>query len=111
MARSETLAADLPSAFLTTVFDPRDPQLAGVFMTGSRTTGFITSRLPLPMQGELSWWLATCARTGERQVHGSQWARWVTTALTVMRRQPHVCSFADVSRLDDGLGARLPRPA
>ena len=97
IASSAQLIADVPPAFLATVFDPRDPQLSAVFMTGSRTTGFSTDRLPLPMQREISWWLATCERTGERQVHGSEWGRWAATALNVIGRRPGVCSFADLT--------------
>src|SRR5690349_3864810 len=65
MTRSAALVADVPAVFRRTRFDPRDPVLAPVFMTGSRTTGFSTEALPEPMQRELSWWLATCAATGE----------------------------------------------
>lgn len=97
ITRSARLVADLPEIFRATVFDPRDPRLVSVFMTGSRTTGFTTTRLPLPMQREISWWLQTCDRTGERVVHGSEWARWSATALSVIDRRPEVCSFADLT--------------
>lgn len=97
LASSERLLAEVPAAFRTEVFDPRDPAMTAVFMTGSRTTGFATSGLPLPMQREISWWLATCDHTGERLVHGSEWSRWSTTARDVTGRRPVVCSFADLS--------------
>jgi hypothetical protein len=97
MTRSAALVADVPAVFHRTRFDPRDPALAPVFMTGSRTTGFTTEALPEPMQREVSWWLATCAGTGERVVHGSEWARWSATAAAARRRRPTVCSFADLT--------------
>jgi integrase len=97
IARSLALVAGLPAVFLTTRFDPMaEPALAEVFMAGSRTTRLRTGTLPEPMCREISWWVATCHATGERQIHASEWNRWVATAADVVRRRPHVCSFADL---------------
>lgn len=43
------------------LFDGRDPQLAGVFMRGSRQVRLDITALPLVMRREVGWWLATCA--------------------------------------------------
>jgi len=96
LTRSGALVADLPAAFATTTFDPADPALAEVFMAGSRTTRLHTGGLPLPMQREISWWIATCHANGERLVHASEWNRWVATAADVVARHPRGRSFADV---------------
>jgi integrase len=99
LADSAALAAGLPATFATTSFDPGDPEMADVFMTGSRTHGIRlrTDGLPLPMQREISWWIAHCHTSGERLIHTSEWNRWAATAAAVVRRHPHVCSFADLS--------------
>jgi integrase len=97
LAQSAALAAGLPAAFATGTFDPADPALAGVFMAGSRDTRLRTGALPVPMRREISWWVACCQASGERQIHASEWNRWAATAADVVRRRPEVCSFADLS--------------
>ena len=94
---SAALADGLDEVYDQVRFDPRDPRLAGVFMTGSRQVVLRLDRLPACMRREISWWLATCARTGERQVHASEWNRWAATALDVIARCPQVVSFADLT--------------
>ena len=90
--------ADLPAVFAVTTFDPMaEPAVAEVFMTASQTTRLHTGSLPDPMRREISWWVAACHATGERQVHASEWNRWVATAADVAGRRPVVCSFADLS--------------
>ncbi|MFJ9566065.1 tyrosine-type recombinase/integrase [Streptomyces fuscichromogenes] len=86
--------------FTGSLFDPRDPRLAGVFMIGSRQTRLDITALPVAMRREVGWWLATCARTGERQAHASEWNRWAATAARIMARRPHVISFADLPLSD-----------
>ncbi|MFD0271740.1 tyrosine-type recombinase/integrase [Streptomyces sp. NPDC127106] len=95
-AQSATLVNGLGPVFAGPLFDPRDPRLAGVFMHGSRQTRLNITALPLVMRREVGWWLATCARTGERQAHASEWNRWAATADHVIARHPHVLSFADL---------------
>ena len=56
-----------------------------------------TDELPVPMQREISWWLATCHANGERVVNTYDWKRWVATAAEVTRSRPQVCSFADLT--------------
>jgi integrase len=97
LSRSEALVADLPAAFTGSVFDPRNPALSGVFMAGSQTTVLRIDGLPELMQREIRWWLATCERTGKRQIHASEWNRWTATAAAVLERRPAVCSFGDLS--------------
>ncbi|MFD8781227.1 hypothetical protein [Kitasatospora sp. NPDC059599] len=82
--------------FTGPLFDPRDERLAGVFMRGSRQVRLDLTALPEVMRREVGWWLATCARTGERQIHASEWNRWAATAAAVIARQQHVTSFADL---------------
>lgn len=96
LARSAALADGLPAAFAAAVLDPADPALAGVFMAGSRGTRLRLGMLPVPMRREVSWWMAACQASGERQIHASEWNRWAATAAEVARRRPEVCSFADL---------------
>src|SRR5258708_4458811 len=56
--RSAVLAGGLPAVFAGTAFDPADPALAGV-CTAGRTLVLRTGALPVPMQREISWWVAT----------------------------------------------------
>ena len=86
LAQSAALAEGLPAAFATSTFDPADPALAGVFMAGSRDTRLGTGALPVPMRREISWWVACCQASGERQIHASEWNRWAATAADVVRR-------------------------
>src|SRR5260370_852512 len=95
LAQSAALAEGLPAAFATSTFDPADPALAGVFMAGSRGT-LRAGALPVPMRREIAWWMATCQACGERQIHASEWNRWVATGADVVARRPQVCSFADL---------------
>lgn len=95
--RSVALVEGLDEVFRASRFDPRDPELAGVFMTGSRQVVLRIDQLPVVMRREIGWWLATCARTGERQVHASEWNRWAATAADVIARRPEVASFADLT--------------
>jgi hypothetical protein len=99
LVQSAALIADIPAVFATTTFDPADPAMTDVFMTGSRIHGvqLCTDGLPLPMQREISWWIAHCHASGERLIHTSEWNRWTATADDVVRRRPDVCSFADLS--------------
>ena len=96
LAQSARLAEGLPAVFTAPVLSPADPALAGVFMAGSRTTTLRTGALPVPMRREISWWIATCQASGERQIHASEWNRWAATAADVTARHPQVCSFADL---------------
>ncbi len=94
---SEALVASLTgTAFEANTFDPADPALANVVSAGSQVV-LRTSVLPVPMQREISWWIATCHANGERVVDTSDWKRWTATAAEVVRRQPHVSSFADLN--------------
>ncbi|MFE4825101.1 tyrosine-type recombinase/integrase [Streptomyces sp. NPDC056704] len=93
--QSAALIEGLDPVFAGPLFDGRDPKLAGVFMRGSRQVRLDITALPLVMRREVGWWLATCARTGERQAHASEWNRWAATAADVIARHPHVASFAD----------------
>jgi len=72
--RSATLAEGIPDAFTGTVFDPADARLAGAFSACSKTV-LRTGSLPVPMQREVSWWLATCQDNGERVVNTNDWGR------------------------------------
>ncbi|WP_406156424.1 hypothetical protein OG298_01965 [Streptomyces sp. NBC_01005] len=94
-AQSAALLDGLDPVFAGPLFDGRDPKLAGVFMRGSRQVRLDITALPLVMRREVGWWLATCARTGERQAHAGEWNRWAVTAADVIARHPHVASFAD----------------
>ncbi len=94
--RSATLVADIASVFAATSFDPADPGLAEVLSAGSHVV-LRTDTLAVPMQREISWWMATCHANGERVINTSDWKRWAATAAEVVRRRPEVCSFADLS--------------
>lgn len=94
--RSAALVTGLPAAFTGTAFDPSDPALGGV-CTAGRTLVLRTGALPVPMQREISWWVATCHADGERVINTCDWNRWVATALSVTGERPQVCSFADLS--------------
>ncbi|MFJ2349617.1 hypothetical protein [Streptomyces antimycoticus] len=94
-AQSAALVDGLDPVFTGPLFDGGDPRLSGVFMRGSRQVRLDITALPLVMRREVGWWLATCARTGERQAHASEWNRWTATATDVIARQPHVTSFTD----------------
>lgn len=95
-ARSAALVAGIPEVFTAAVFDPADPALAGVFSAGSRVV-LRTGALPVVMQREISWWLATCHRDGERVADASDWKRWVSTAAELVRHQPQISSFTALS--------------
>ena len=82
--------------FAGTAFDPADPVLAEV-CTAGRTLVLRTGALPVPMQREISWWVATCHADGERVINTCDWNRWVATAAEVVGERPRVCSFADLS--------------
>ena len=82
LERSAKLAAGIPDAFAGTVFDPADARLAGTFGTRSKTA-LRTGSLPVPMQRELSWWLATCQENGERVIDTDGWRRWGATRAEV----------------------------
>jgi hypothetical protein len=90
------LAEGIPDAFTGTVFDPADARMAGAFSACSKTV-LRTSSLPVPMQREVSWWLATCQDTGERVVNTNDWGRWTATAAEVTGSSPEVRSFADLT--------------
>ena len=96
LERSAKLAAGIPDAFAGTVFDPADARLAGTFGTRSKTA-LRTGSLPVPMQRELSWWLATCQENGERVIDTDDWRRWVATAAEVAASRLAACSFADLT--------------
>ena len=95
MDRTAALVAGLPDVFAGTAFDPADPVLAKVCSAGSVMV-LRTDALPVSMQREISWWLATCHANGERVVNTSDWRRWVATAVEVTRSRPPVRSFADL---------------
>ena len=65
--------------------------------TAGRTLVLRTGALPVPMQREISWWVATCQADGERVINTCDWNRWVATAAEVVGERPRVCSFADLS--------------
>ena len=94
--RTAALVAGLPGVFAGTAFDPADPVLAGV-CSPSSVMVLRTDALPVPMQREVSWWLATCHANGERVVSTYDWKRWVATAAEVTGARPAVCSFADLT--------------
>lgn len=94
--RSAKLAASIPDAFAGTVFDPADERLAGAFSARSESV-LRTGSLPVPMQREVSWWLATCQDNGERVVNAYDWRQWVATAAGVAAARPEVRSFDDLT--------------
>ena len=49
--------------------------------TAGRTLVLRTGALPVPMQREISWWVATCHADGERVINTCDWNRWVATAV------------------------------
>ena len=63
MDRTAAMVAGLAEVFAGTAFDPADPVLAGV-CSASSVMMLRTDALPVPMQREVSWWLATCHATG-----------------------------------------------
>ena len=67
LSRSATLVADIASVFAATSFDPADPGLAQVLSAGSHVV-LRTDTLAVPMQREISWWMATCHTTGTRDL-------------------------------------------
>jgi len=96
MDRTAAMVAGLAEVFAGTAFDPADPVLAGV-CSASSVMVLRTDALPVPMQREVSWWLATCHANGERVVNTYDWKRWVATAAEVTGARPPVCSFADLT--------------
>ena len=93
--QSAALVAGLSAVFTGTAFDPADPVLA-VTCTAGRTLVLRTDALPVPMQREISWWVATCHADGERVINTCDWNRWVNTAVLVTGEHPQVRSFADL---------------
>ena len=93
--RTAAIVAGLPEVFAGTAFDPADPVLAEV-CSASSVMVLRTDALPVPMQREVSWWLATCHANGERVVNTYDWKRWVATAVEVTRSG---CQFASRIRL------------
>ena len=118
LAASAALAAGLSAPFTGTAFDPADPVLAE-FCAADSPSVLRTDGLPLPMQRETCWWLASCHESGERVIDTTDWRRWTATALDVTAADPQVSSFADLS-LDEWMAAwarkfhadhgRLPAP-
>src|SRR6266536_1761412 len=96
MDRTAAMVASLAEVFAGTAFDPADPVLAEV-CSASSVMVLRTEALPVPMQREVSWWLATCHANGERVVNTYDWKRWVATAAEVTRSGPPACSFADLT--------------
>jgi hypothetical protein len=94
--RSQALAAGLPAVFAGTTFDPADPVLAEVCGSSSRVV-LRTGMLPLAMQREISWWVATCHANGERVINTSEWSQWAAVAAGVVQHCPGVRSFADLA--------------
>ncbi len=98
--RAEALAAGLPAAFAVNVFCPADPCLAGVFADRGPAS-IDASVLPLPMQQELSWWVARCHTLGHLKVDTSRWCSWVKvaarTAARGHRRSTPLISFSQLS--------------
>ena len=75
-----------------------------------------TGTLPVPMQREISWWLATCHANGERVVNTSDWRRWAATAAEVVAAPGRgaLVRGPDPGGVDGRVGAgvpRRPRPA
>ena len=93
---SAALVAGLAAPFTGTVFDPADPVLAEFFSKDSPAL-LRTDALPVPMQREICWWLASCHGSGERVVDTTDWRRWTATVIEVTAEQPRVRSFADLS--------------
>ena len=96
LERSAKLAEGIPGAFTGIEFDPADALLAGAFSMRSKTV-LRTGSLPVPMQRELSWWLATCQDNGERVIDTDDWRRWVATAAEAAASGLAACSFADLT--------------
>jgi len=115
---SAALVAGLAAPFTGTVLDPADPVLAEICAVDSPAV-LRTGALPVPMQREICWWLATCHDSGERVIDTTDWRRWAATAVEVTAERPQVRSFADLP-LDEWMGAwvrkfhadhgRLPAP-
>ena len=99
--RSAALAEGIPGAFAGTVLDPADARLAGAFSARSESV-LRTGSLPVPMQREISWWLAICQDNGERVVNANDWRRWAATAAEVAAsgpdvRGPVICLFLQLT--------------
>ena len=90
------LAEGIPAAFAGTAFDPADARLAGALSARSESV-LRTGSLPVPMQREVSWWLATCQDNGERVVNTNDWRRWAATAAEVAASRAEVRSFANLT--------------
>ena len=99
MARSAALVAGLPAVFAGTTFDPAGPVLAEVCSSSSSVV-LRTGMLPVPMQREISWWLATCHANGEHVIRTGEWNQWSAVAAGVVRHRPEVRSFADLPAAD-----------
>jgi integrase len=95
MVRSAALVAGLPAVFAGTTFDPAGPVLAEVCSSSSSAV-LRTGMLPVPMQREISWWLATCHASGEHVIRTGEWNQWSAVAAGVVRHRPEVRSFADL---------------
>ena len=91
-------------------FDPADPVLAGDLRRGSPAV-LRTGALPVPMQREISWWLATCHDSGERVIDTTDWKRWVATAaeVTADAARGVLVRRPDPGGVDGRLGAQVPR--
>lgn len=94
--RNAALVAGLPDVFTGTVFGPGDP-VVGEVCSAASVMVLRTDPLPVPMQREVCWWLATCHANGERVVSTYDWKRWVATAAEVTRARPQVRSFAGLT--------------
>ncbi len=115
---SAALVAGLAAPFTGSAFDPADPVLAEICAVDSPAM-LRTDELPVPMQREICWWLATCHASGERVIDMTDWRRWTATALEVAAERPQVRSLADLT-LDEWMAAwvrtfhadhgRLPAP-
>lgn len=80
--RAEALVAGLPNPFAVNVFDRTDPFFVQVFVDDASNI-LDTSSLPLPMQHELSWWVATCHGSGHLRLVTERWCSWVRVAARV----------------------------
>jgi integrase len=95
LARSAALMSGLAPVFAAATFDPADPVLAEVCSSSSRAV-LRTGMLPVPMQREISWWVATCHANGERVIRTGEWNQWAAIAAGIAARRPEVRSFADL---------------
>jgi integrase len=99
--RAAALSAGLSPPFAATIFHVTDPALKGTF-NDRRLKTVDTSSLPVPMQQELSWWVASCHASGQLRLDAARWRGWVGLASQVAAEGPPrhprgVTSFSQLS--------------